>query len=613
MTTPGGDGQPESEWARLLGALALALPGELIFVTLDAPGARERLPLRLTDEGLRRPWISINLRDDRVLFGSADHALRQEPLPALNELHNLPWVLQVLLATEWPAPPGLIFVDGLEFLAREENPVPGGPLEQLSLGREALAQLPAAVVFLLPALLVEQLRVHALNLWSWRAYDFVLPAEPEAEGISQHTVPEFPRVRLVSPRGDNPEARSRRIRVYQKLLADQEALGRHLEVVGQDIILPLAQTLLDEGACDGGLTLVQRVLREGALSPGLVQASLLGMEVVFLESLGKDSTVPLNLLRELCPALPLRARAIALARMTTSCVAAEVICELGCNALDELSAASEPENSFDAEEVDNLAMLLVAVVPALLRVGRLLEAEKRLNSGIPRVIAVFGKESPLATLVKFNMVALKIYQRKYTDARQQGQELLDIVERYFGESMVHYNLFFMLADACAGLKEWRFAEEYLQGAIGMIGRIGGSREALIPHRLLEVGRARRMQGKGSAEAAFSQGLHLLRKAGRPDPQLFARLAVNQAFLQMKRRAPSEAVKLLEEALVQLSTMPRPATILLGFCHRELAHAFLAQRLTFQAEIHVRKALALGPPADERKALESILAKATAGR
>ena len=151
------DRERRDELRRLLGALQLALPGELLFIGLDAPGARVRLPQHLERQGLARPWRYLNLKDS----------------PVATSLHELRAALSSQLEAAAPAP-ALLFVDGLDHLAEDAALAPGGPLEQLTLAREALAQVPAAVVFLMPTAAIDQVRAHAVNLWSWRAYDFTL-------------------------------------------------------------------------------------------------------------------------------------------------------------------------------------------------------------------------------------------------------------------------------------------------------------------------------------------------------------------------------------------------------------------------------------------------------
>ena len=151
------DRERRDELRRLRAALEVALPGELLFVGLDARGARVRLPQHLEGQGLARPWRYLNLKDG----------------PVATRLHELPAALSTLVGAAQPGP-ALLFVDGLDHLAEDAALAPGGPLEQLTLAREALAQVPAAVVFLMPIAAIDQVRTHAVNLWSWRAYDFTL-------------------------------------------------------------------------------------------------------------------------------------------------------------------------------------------------------------------------------------------------------------------------------------------------------------------------------------------------------------------------------------------------------------------------------------------------------
>ncbi len=186
---------------------------------------RKQLPEQLKADGLQRS------------FATADFSTFQPGPPPYG-------VLREFLESLQPPSPEILFVDGLEYWI-DAHPKPGGVLEELNLGRERLANLGVVVVFLLPVYLIDLIRSHALNLWSWRAHHYVLTSSEDKE---RHYGVPFPLTigHIIAP-GDTPEARERRIRILKKLLEEGLAEHRTPEALFRPILLPLVNELRDAG------------------------------------------------------------------------------------------------------------------------------------------------------------------------------------------------------------------------------------------------------------------------------------------------------------------------------------------------------------------------------
>src|SRR5713101_7622336 len=213
---------PADDYPRLLLALRDATPGDLIFVQLNSPVQRRRLPEQLAADGLQRP------------FAVADFATFQPGPPP----HG---ILREFLEELKPTSPEILFVNGLEHWIDADPQT----LEALNLGRERLASLGVVVVFLLPAYLIDLLRTRALNLWSWRAHHYSLEPGEAATG-RDGLMQSLDTGHSIAP-GDTPEARDRRIRILQRLLDEGLAENRTLDSLTRSILLPLAGEFSDAG------------------------------------------------------------------------------------------------------------------------------------------------------------------------------------------------------------------------------------------------------------------------------------------------------------------------------------------------------------------------------
>src|SRR5712692_679781 len=222
------------DYPRLLLALRDATPGDLIFVQLNSPVQRRRLPEQLAADGLRRPSAVADFATFQP--GPPPHGILREFLEELK-----------------PTPPEILFVNGLEHWIDADPQT----LEALNLGRERLASLGVVVVFLLPAYLIDLLRTRALNLWSWRAHHYSLEPGEAATG-RDGLMQSLDTGHSIAP-GDTPEARDRRIRILQRLLDEGLAENRTLDSLTRSILLPLVQEIHNAGRFAEALAGLDRI------------------------------------------------------------------------------------------------------------------------------------------------------------------------------------------------------------------------------------------------------------------------------------------------------------------------------------------------------------------
>lgn len=224
------------DYPRLLKALGNASPGQLIFLQINSQFKRKQLPKLLETDGLNRH------------YAIADFSVLPKDIPPYQ-------VLREFLKDCGPCE--ILYVDGLEHIV-ESSPKIGGALEALAMGREILANLGVAVVFLLPLYLINLIRNHALNLWIWRAHDYNL--DPlETAGPSSMTAPSFESSAIAQ--NDTPESRERRIRILRRLLEEGKAENRSAESLVSSVIYPLANDLYEAGHYNETRALLSKALK----------------------------------------------------------------------------------------------------------------------------------------------------------------------------------------------------------------------------------------------------------------------------------------------------------------------------------------------------------------
>jgi tetratricopeptide (TPR) repeat protein len=355
------------DYPRLLLALRDAAPGDLFFVQLNSPVQRRRLLEQLAADGLRRS------------FAMADFAKFQPGPPP----HG---ILREFLEDLKPASPEILFVDGLEHWIDADPKI----LEALNLGRERLASLGVVVVFLLPAYLIDLIRIRALNLWSWRAHHYVLdPSDATIEGMAP--ILSLDTGRTIAP-GDTPEARDRRIRILQRLLEEGLAENRTIESLMHSILLPLVRELRDAGRFAEALAELARVTDSlEKAEDSADKAFLLNAQGVILQALGHSYEAELLLQR----ALTIREKVLG------------------------------PEHPDVALSLNNLATLYHSQ-------GQYSQAEPLYQRALAIWEKALGPDHPDVALSLHNLAALYRSQRQYVQAEPLLQRALAIREKVQG-------------------------------------------------------------------------------------------------------------------------------------------------------------------------------------
>jgi len=405
---------PTDDYPRLLVALRDAAPGALIFVQLNSPVQRRQLPEKLATDGLQRP------------FAVADFATFQPGPPPDG-------VLQEFLEEMKSAPPEILFVDGLEHWIEADPKT----LDALNLGRERLANLGVVVVFLLPAYLIDLIRSRALNLWSWRAHHYSLESsDPVTEGKVATLSPDAGRT--IAP-GDNPEARDRRIRILQRLLAEGLAEHRTIESLTHSILLPLVWELHDAGRFTEALAELDRVTDSlEKAEDSIDKALLLNLRGTVLQDLGYSHEAELLLERALAIAEKVRgseyphvAAALnnlaVLYRIQGRYAQAEPLCQ---GALAIAEKVLGPEHPDVALSLNNLAALYHSQ-------GQHAQAESLYRRALTIWEKVLGPEHPDVALSLNNLAVLYDGQGQYAQAESLYRRALTIREKVLGPEHPH--------------------------------------------------------------------------------------------------------------------------------------------------------------------------------
>jgi tetratricopeptide (TPR) repeat protein len=156
-----------------------------------------------------------------------------------------------------------------------------------------LANLRVVVVFLLPAYVIDLIRSHALNLWSWRAHHYVLESPDDRHGQDE-AVLSFATGHTIPP-GDTPETRDRRIRILQRLLDEGLAQHRSPDSLARSVLFPLADELYIAGRFTESLTVLDLLQEKVANSPESTEtAEILNRRGITLAALGNtEEAIPL--------------------------------------------------------------------------------------------------------------------------------------------------------------------------------------------------------------------------------------------------------------------------------------------------------------------------------
>lgn len=355
-----------NDYQRLLIALRHAPVGSFFFLQLNSLVQRRQLPERLKADGFQRSFAVADFA--RLPVGPPPYGVLRE---FVEELHPKPEVL---------------FVNGLEQRIETQ---PDTILE-LNLGRERLANLGVVVVFLLPAYVIDLIRAHALNLWSWRAHHYMLES-PDDLRNQGGALASFTTGHTISP-DDTPETRDRRIRILQRFLSEGLAENRSIDSLLRPVLLPLANDLSDAGRSTEVLAVVER-LRSLVTNAedSAEKAEILNHQANALTALGKFDE-----------AKPPYQRALTIREQV-----------LG------------PEHPDTATSLNNLAVLYH-------HQGRYAQAEPLFQRALAIRGQVLGPEHPVTAESLNNLAALYRNQGRYAQAEPLYQRALAIWEQAFG-------------------------------------------------------------------------------------------------------------------------------------------------------------------------------------
>jgi tetratricopeptide (TPR) repeat protein len=474
---------PTDDYPRLLLALRDAAPGALIFVQLNSPVQRRQLLEKLAADGLKRP------------FAVADFA-KLQPGPS-------PYgVLRELLEDLKPNVPEILFVDGLEYWL-DSDPKLGSALETLNLSREQLTNLGAVVVFLLPAYLIDLIRTHALNLWSWRAHHYSL--ELSEASIRHDGMLQFLDTGHLIALGDTPEARDRRIRILQRLLNEGLTEDRTLDSLTHSVLLPLARELYDSGRLRGALTALERAKDTlEKTEDSLDKADVLNLRALVLRDLGKFDDAQSLFLKSLA----IRERAF---------------------------GQDHPDV---ATSLNNLALLYHSQ-------GRLSEAEPLYKKALMIYEKVLGRNHPNAAITLNNLAGLYDDQGRYAEAELLHKQALTVAEQTLGAD--HPRLAAILNNlASVYQSQGRYSEAELlsKRALAVCEKVLGPDHPDVAWSLNNLASLYYIQGKYTdAESLYRRALAIREKMLGPGHPGVATVLGNYAALLRATNREAEAAQL----------------------------------------------------------------------
>ena len=469
----------DNDYQRLLIALRQAPVGSLLFLQLNSPVHRRQLPQRLAADGFQRS------------FAVADFAQLPAGPPPYGVLREF--------VEELTPKPEILFVDGLEHRIETQPDT----ILDLNLGRERLANLGVVVVFLLPAYVVNLIRSHALNLWSWRAHHYVLESPDDRHGqggavlsfTTGHTIPS----------GDTPETRDRRIRILQRLLTEGLAENRSPESLLRPVLIPLAYDLYDAGRFAEVLTVIDHlrsVVTSGEDSSD--KAAVLNLQANALATLGEFDRAALSFQR----------------------------------ALAIYENVLGPDHPNTAASLNNLAMLYYTQ-------GLYAQAEPLYQRALAIAEQVLGPDHPNTATSLNNLAMLYYTQRLYAQAEPLYQRALAISKQVLGpdhpETATSLNNLAMLYYT-QGL--YAQAEPLYQRALAICEKVLGPDHPDTANSLNNLAGLYHTQGLyAQAEPLYQRALAIWEKALGPEHPHVATVLENYAALLRTMNREEEAEKL----------------------------------------------------------------------
>lgn len=480
------------------------------------------MPERLKADGLQRSF---------AVAGFSAFFLGPPPYGVLREfLEDLP-----------PPLPEILFVDGLEHWVDADPDT----IQALNLGRERLANLGVVVVFLLPAYVIDLIRTHALNLWSWRAHYYTLGAEKD-DSSSLLPLSAMNLARVITP-GDTPEARDRRIRILQRLLDEGLSENRSLESLLRSVTLPLARELTDAGRFAEALSLldpITQLLEKGKDSQ--LKAALLKMRASILEGLGlfgeairfleKAMEIEEKLLGQDHPELAHNLNNLSALHFSLGHYRQAEVLLAKTLATEEKTLG--PDHPSIAATLNNLATLCF-------HQGLSLQAEQLSRRALTIQEKALGKDHPNVATSLTNLSVFYTAQGRYTEAIALGERALSIWKQTLGAEHPHAaHSLYNLGRLHELQGEYEQAEILYKRALSLQEKALGLEHPDIAFTLNNLGGLSATLGDyAKAERFWSRALTIKEKMLGPDHPSVAQGLENYAFILRQMHRAAQAAKL----------------------------------------------------------------------
>lgn len=469
-----------SDYPRLFIALQDGNPGELLFIQLNSPVQRRHLPEQLKADGLQHPFAVADF--STFPMGPPPYGVLREFLEDL------------------PSPsPEILFIDGLEHWIDADPET----IQALNLGRERLANLGVVVVFLLPAYVINLIRTHALNLWSWRAHYYSLESKTE-EVQHDGALPPLDTGHTISP-GDTPEARERRIRILRRLLEEGLAEHRTIDSLARSVLFPLAFELYGAGRFSEALAVLEKLEKSFEDREDSEEKALFyNRKGLVLSALGRSGQAEL-LFKQ---ALAIREKVLG------------------------------PEHPDVAKSLTNLGGLYK-------RQGQYAHAEALYQQALTIAEKTLDPDHPEVAINLANLAELYRLQNRYSQAESLYQRALTIAEKVWGLDQSYVTIVLNnLAALYRSTGQYSKAESLLQHALKTRERTLGAEHPHVAGDLNNLAILYVDQGHYvQAEPLYRRALAIVEKTlGRQHPSV-ATILENYAALLRKTNREAEAAEL----------------------------------------------------------------------
>jgi len=353
-------------------AIEQSSEGDFIFIEANTPVDRKKIPEKIKNYGLKNVIYYININND---------------LPSSLPLHkSIPKWLREKNIIENKI---VIALDGFEGIFRDKENAKEW-LQTFNLSREALANVKAILIFLIPAFGIDLIRQYSPDIWSWRAFHFQLPLRDEFRETKLITSFDLAGYRYTE---DNPEKRESRIKVLSGLLEDELKLHGSIEAVWRNILSPLAYELSTSARFNDALRILSKAEQ-------LFNSSVKTIELVKYYNLLGSIYFCLGNLEK-----------------------AEEYFNLTLNISKELYGKDDP----------NVAIGLLNLGVVLMDKGDSEKALEYYNQALEIDEKVYGKEHPVVSRVLSNIAGVLWKKGDLDNALDYMKRVLKIDEKFFGQ------------------------------------------------------------------------------------------------------------------------------------------------------------------------------------